>query len=157
MTALATLDEVKARYDETLGPDDERLVQGSLDSLSIQARFYSGQDWPAQEDCPPRVWDMILNATVRHLRNPDGASQTRAGDETLMWDNRKNELAGTAYFVDREIAELRQMGAGSAKAFGTIATWSWTTGSGRRDLTIGTTPGHGDPLPFIAKEDEVYW
>lgn len=157
MSSLVTLDEVKARIDWTLDEGEERLTQGALDDLSEDARFYSGQEWEIAADAPPRVKSLILRATVRFLRNPEGASQSRAGDETLAWDNRRNEKAGSAYFVDDEIAELQQVNSGLKPGFGTFGTYAWTQGGGPRDLTIGTVPPHGDPLPWIAKEDEVWW
>lgn len=157
---LATVDEVKARADWTLDADEIRSATDSIKSLSIQARYYSKQDWPTRAECPDIVWDMIVSAVVRYLRNTEGASQSRAGDETLMWENRRTEKAGVAYFVDDEIAELRLMASGSGDGytgFGVIQTYAWNNGAGRTDLTIGTTPGHGEPFPWIAKEDDLYW
>lgn len=157
MATLLTVDEIKARIDWDLDAGEEKLCLGYLETLSDDARYYAGKEWAAAEDAPPRVRNLILAACVRALRNPDGASQSRAGDETLMWDNRRNEKAGWAYFVDSEIAELRGMGSGSGYSFGTVQTFAWTDGTGRKDLTIGTTPDHVTSFPWIAKEDEVYW
>lgn len=157
MVSLVTLDDITARYDAELDEGEERMVVGVLESLSNDARYYSGQSWDSPEDAPPRVLSLIIGATIRYLRNPDGASQSRAGDETLMWENRRSEKAGWAYFTDDEIADLKNLGGTSGKAFGTIATWSWTQGGGRRDLTIGTTPPGADPFPWVSKDDEVYW
>ena len=74
-----------------------------------------------------------------------------------MWDNRRNEKAGSPYFTEDEIAEITGTGGGgSGLAFGTLGTWSWNNGTGRQDLTIGTVRGY-EPMPWIAAEDEVYW
>ena len=157
MATLLTVDEVKARIDWDLDAGEEKLCLGYLETLSDDARYYAGKEWFTGAEAPPRVLSLILRATVRFLRNPEGASQSRAGDETLMWDNRHNEKAGSPYFTDDEIDELKTLGGSSGGyAFGTLATWSWNNGTGRQDLTIGTDPD-GDPMPWVSKDDEVYW
>lgn len=157
MAALVTLADVAGRIDWTLSPGEELIVEGAISDLSEDARYYSGQNWVTGAEAPPRILSLILRATVRFLRNVEGASQSRAGDETLMWDNRRNEKAGSPYFTEDEIAEITGTGGGgSGLAFGTLGTWSWNNGAGRKDLTIGTDPGY-EPMPWIAAEDEVYW
>ena len=159
MASLVTIDDVKGRIDWTLSLGEELMAQAAIDDLSEDARYYGQKEWPTPADCPTRILSLILRACVRFLRNPEGASQSRAGDETLMWDNRHNEKAGSPYFTDDEIAEIKGMGGGaggSSLAFGTLATWAWNNGTGRQDLTVGTAPG-SEPMPFIAAEDEVYW
>lgn len=157
MASLVGLDDVKGRIDWTLSPGEENMATAAIDDLSVDACYYAGKEWFTGAEAPPRVLSLILRATVRFLRNPEGASQSRAGDETLMWDNRHNEKAGSPYFTDDEIDELKTLGGSSGGyAFGTLATWSWNNGTGRQDLTIGTDPD-GKPMPWVSADDEVYW
>lgn len=158
MAALVTLDEIRGRIDWTLSPGEELMAQAAIDDLSEDARFYSGAEWALPADAPTRILSLILRAAVRFLRNPEGASQSRAGDETLMWDNRANEKAGSPYFTDDEIAEIKGggSGTGSGLAFGTLGVWAWNNGTGRRDLTVETDPGY-EPMPWVSADDEIYW
>lgn len=159
MTALATVAEIEARIDWVLDDGERRLAQAALDDLSVDARHYTGLPIATPEDCPPLVRSLILRATERFLRNPEGASQSRAGDETLMWDNRKDDRGGSAHFTETEIADLRAVNASNGSAlgsFGTFGVFAWTNAEAPRDLTV--LPDHGDePFPWIAAEDEVWW
>src|SRR5699024_5849714 len=114
------------------------------DDLSIDARFYTGMKLLDPDTCPEIVKSLILRAAERHLRNPEGASQSRAGDETLMWDSKKDSRAGSAHFAEEEIEALRSVNSADGDlgfAFGTFGTYAWVDKKAPRDLTIGTDPG----------------
>lgn len=158
MTALALLAEIEARIDWELDEGEKRTAQAALDDLSVDARYYTGMQLDTS-NCPELVKSLILRAAERHLRNPEGASQSRAGDETLMWDSKKDARAGSAHFAEEEIDALRSVNSADGDmglAFGTFGTYAWTNKKAPRDLTVGTDPGT-EPFPFISRDDEVYW
>jgi plasmid stabilization system protein ParE len=105
--AYATMEDLKARLDWELDEDEERIAGGALEDASDLAAHY-GREWP--EDTAPRlVRTLVLKAAQRYMKNPDGYTQSRAGDETLAWNDAAGENAGTVYFADEEIKLLRSL------------------------------------------------
>jgi hypothetical protein len=56
------------------------------------------------------VKTLTLKSAARYLRNPNGYTQSRAGDETLAWSDIRRD-AGTVYFTREEIRLLSRTGA----------------------------------------------
>ena len=83
MEPFATLDELKFRLPWTLDTDEERDASGALEDASDLARGY-GRDWVDAPDAPRLVRTLVLKAVKRYMNNPEGITQSRAGDETLM-------------------------------------------------------------------------
>ena len=108
MEPFVTLIELKARLDWVLDSDEEREAESALEELSDDARHY-GRNWLDAATAPRQVFNLVLKAAKRHLRNPDGYTQSRAGDETLAWTDR-GEQAGSAYFTRPEIKMLQRLG-----------------------------------------------
>jgi hypothetical protein len=146
--ALATMGELTARLDWTLDADEERAATGALEDLSEQALYYGKSTWDAST-VPRLVKSAVLAAAARFLRNTDGFTQSRAGDETLGWTDRGHD-AGTAYFTEREIRMIRAT-AGST-GFGTAPVTAWGP---MRKPVVGYVPvqGGGDPFPMFADEE----
>ncbi|MEU9454845.1 hypothetical protein [Streptomyces sp. NPDC048277] len=81
LVAYATLNELNGRLDSDLDPDKLRIAAGALDDASDLAATY-GRDWPAGT-APRLVKTLVLKSAARYARNPNGYTQSRAGDETL--------------------------------------------------------------------------
>lgn len=162
--AYATLEELKNRLDWTLDEDEERIATSALEDASDLAAHY-GRDWP--EDSAPRmVRTLVLKACKRYLSNPDGFTQSRAGDETLMWNDAAGENAGTVYFTPDE-QELLAGLAGRRKTIVSVGVTAWESKirrgrpfiAGRKGpYDTGWVPaeGGGRPIPFYADDEEPW-
>jgi hypothetical protein len=146
--ALATMDELTARLDWTLDADEQRAAVGALEELSEQAIYHGKPTWD-RFSVPRLVKNVVLAAAARYLRNPDGYTQSRAGDETLVWTDRGHD-AGTAYFTEREIKMIRSTAGNTG--FGSAPVTAW--GPQRKPL-IGYVPvqGGGDPFPMYSSDE----
>lgn len=102
---FATLEELEARLDFKLDDETAPIAQAALDDLSLDARFY-GAAWPKPGSAPPAVKSLVLRAARRFMNNPDGYTQSRAGDEMVGW----REASPNAEFTEDEKARLRALG-----------------------------------------------
>lgn len=145
MDPFATLVELKGRLEWTLDADEERAATGALEDLSEWARYY-GRNWEVAAS-PRLVKTLVLGAAARFMRNPDGYTQSRAGDETLGWTDRGVE-SGTATFARHEIDALRALV--RPAAFGTLSMTAW--GPQRMVAADGMVPvaGGGDKFPLFS-------
>lgn len=150
MDPFAVLVDLTNRLDWTLDENETRIAKTALEDLSDEARFHGKPTWtPAT--APRMVRKMVLAAAVRYMRNPDGYTTSRAGDETLSWNEQKDGLAGSAHFAPDEIRALRDM-AGSSKIFSVPMTvWGKQRPNGD---TAGYVPTGGTDKPFPAFADE---
>jgi hypothetical protein len=106
---LVTMEELAAKLPFVMDDDEEREAEGALEALSDDARFYGKSSWATIATTPPSVCRLVLKAANRHMKNFEGLSQSRAGDETVAWDNQKSAEAGSAHFTDREIRVLKTL------------------------------------------------
>ncbi len=147
MEPFATLEELKNRLDWTLDADEERDAEGALEDASDLARGY-GRDWPDAATAPRLVRTLVLKACKRYMKNPDGYVQSRAGDETLVWNDDAGENAGTVYFTAEEQKLLAGLG-GKAPTITSVGISAWGTklpaigGDGLVPVDYG-----GDPFPL---------
>jgi hypothetical protein len=151
---FATLDELKARLDWTLDADEERIANSALEDASDLATHYAGREWP--EGAAPRmVRTLVLKAAKRYLNNPAGYTQSRAGDETLGWNDSQGEDAGTVHFTGDEQRLLREIG-GRKPGLVSVPVTAWN--SVRRPVVVGLVPvaqPAPDAKPFPLFGDEV--
>lgn len=157
MANFATLEELKARLDWTLDADEERIAASALEDASDLAVHYAGRDWPAAS-VPRIVRTLVLKACKRHMNNPGGFTQSRAGDETLGWSDDQGENAGTVYFTAEEQALLREIG-GRRPGLVTAEITAWR--SRRRPVAAGLVPvdsptPDSKPFPMFGEEDEPW-
>ncbi|TCC19959.1 hypothetical protein [Kribbella sindirgiensis] len=154
MEPLAAIEELRDRLPFQMDEDEERDALGALEYLSDEARHYGSESWKTPLVTPPQVCRLVLRAAVRYMKNPDGFSQSRAGDETVAWSNTDGEDAGTPHFTDREIGMLKKI-SGSSKLY--VA--DFTTGP-RRDANcdVGYVPcGPGEaPFPYFSDPVEPW-
>lgn len=131
MTAFATVDEVQARLDWTLDAGEKNIAQGALEDLSDWACHY-GRPWTA-DTAPGFIKRLVIRATARWLRNPDGYETSRAGDETVGW-NHSAETPGAAEFTEAEIKAIKSFirphsfGSMQMSAFDTKLPAHWDEG-----------------------------
>ena len=151
MAVLVTLDELKARLPWTLDADEELDATDALEYLSELACSI-GQPWPTPESCPRLVRNVIITATKRYLRNPDGYVQSRAGDETLQWTDLGPE-SGSPHFTKGE----RRVNAGQGGKGGVQSAPASAWGPQRTDATadLGYVPVTGGGKPFPLYNDPV--
>ena len=159
--AYASLDELKERLDWTPDTAAERLAESALEDASDLAVEY-GREWP--EDSPPRlVRTLVLRAARRFVENPQGYTVSRAGDETVQWNDRAGENAGSVYFTKEEqklLAGLAGKGHGLTSA--TISAWGPQRRSRRMARPRGEAsyvPVEGSPnspFPYFADEVEPW-
>jgi hypothetical protein len=148
MEPYATLDELTQRLDFTLDADETRIATAALEDASDLARSY-GRDWDAAS-VPRLVRTLVLKACRRYLNNPNGYTQSRAGDETLGWNDTAGENAGTVYFSAEEQKLLASL-AGQAAGLASVPVTAWGP---QRKRPVGWVPveGRGKPFPLFADE-----
>lgn len=130
--AYADVDEVDARLEWDLDAGERAVCQGALDDLSDWARHY-GRHWPV-ESVPKSVKRLVIRAAARYMRNPDGYEQSRAGDETVIF-NHSAKTPGSAVFSDDEVKAIKATARPVAglmsiqiQAHGTKLPTRWTEG-----------------------------
>ena len=149
MGPLATLDELTSRLDWTLDADELRIAAGALEDASDLARGY-GRDWDAVS-VPRLVRTLVLKACKRYMSNPNGYTQSRAGDETLGWNDAAGENAGTVYFTADEQKLLKGL-AGKAPGIVSAPITAWGP---QRQRPVGLVPVERGEKPFPLYADEV--
>lgn len=148
MEPFATLAELQDRLDWTLSPDEERIARGALEDASDLAREY-GKNWTDAASAPRLVRTLVLTACTRYMRNPDGYTTSRAGDETLAWGE-LGDKAGSVYFTE---AEQRMLGGKAGRSgLHSVLVSSWGP---QRSAPVGMVPveGGGDPVPLYSSEE----
>ncbi|WP_412076899.1 hypothetical protein ACLF6K_17440 [Streptomyces xanthophaeus] len=120
----ATLDELRDRLDWELDADELRIAAGALEDASDLAATY-GREWP-EATAPRLVRTLVLKSAARYLRNPNGYTQSRAGDETLAWSDAHGRDAGSVYFTREEIRLLEEL-AGRKRGIVSVAVSAWGT------------------------------
>lgn len=143
MEPFATLDDLKARLDWTLDEDEERIALGALEDASDLACHY-GKSWADAASAPRQVRTLVLRACKRFMENPSGYTQSRAGDETVAWNDKAGELAGTVYFTRDEQELLRGLAGGRRGIYSAPLT-AWGP---QRAGPVGLVPVQGGQKPF---------
>lgn len=148
MQPLATLTELTNRLDWTLDADELRIAAGALEDASDLARGY-GRDWDA-DTAPRLVRTLVLKACRRYMNNPNGYTQSRAGDETLGWNDSGGENAGTVYFTADEQKLLKGL-AGKASALTSVPVTAWGPQRPKPGGWVPVQDG-GKPFPLFADD-----
>lgn len=149
--ALATPEDVTAKLEDE--PTERMLVmiEQYLEDASDEARYH-GREW-ADTDAPNAVKRMVATAVARFMRNPERLAQTRAGDETLAFQDTEID-----WFTDLEIERLGRLAApAQLPGFGTIQMVAFNKSNRRRRtddaIYVPTSGGaEGKPFPFLTKE-----
>jgi hypothetical protein len=147
MADLANLDDLKARLDWTLDADEERIATAALEDASDLARHYGSASWLDEASSPRLARTLVLKACKRYMQNPEGVIQSRAGDETMAWDDAAGENAGTVYFTKDE----RDLLAGLSGKRPGIYSVPLTAHRSQDVDEVGYVPVTGDvPFPMFA-------
>jgi hypothetical protein len=155
MAVFATLDELKNRLDWTLDADEERIAQSALEDASDLACFY-GKPWdPAT--APRMVRTLVLRACKRYMDNPQGYSQSRAGDETVGWSDKAPQAGDQAGSVDftRAEQELLRGLAGGRPGIYSVGVTAWGP---QRQRPVGLVPDEGsnEPIHYFSSDTEPW-
>lgn len=147
--ALTTPEAVISRLEEE--PTDRMLemIAAYLEDASDAACYY-GREWTI-DAVPAGVARIVASAVARFMRNPDNYSQSRAGDETVAWAERTEDID---WFTEKEIARLGKLAANhKVAAFGTFQLLAGTNGHrregriAREDFVIASN-GTESPFPL---------
>lgn len=106
MEPFATLDELTAGLEWDLDEGESRLATETLAEASDLIRAH-GRNW-TPENAPAFVKRLTLKATARFLRNPDAYTQSRAGDETLAWQELGADNVGV-YLTRDELKLIKKL------------------------------------------------
>lgn len=147
MTSLVDIDRAEKALDWDLTDAECIDLEDQAEYLSDLARQEGGQTWPTV--CPSIVESTIRAALVRYMRNADGYTQSRAGDETLGWDG-IGDKAGAPYFTASELKTIRT--AGGRRAFGSVLMNAWGSSNRLRDGNV-PDPDGGKPFPLFPNGD----
>ena len=148
MAALVDIETLKSRLEWTLTPEEEQLATGAIEDASELVRFY-GLPW-TDTNAPPIVKNIVMSAATRFLRNPDGYTQSRAGDESVSWS--ADAVSGYVSLAKSEIEILAQIsGKGSLDSV-ELTAWGPSRFPGGRPGYV-PVEGGGDPFPLFPSED----
>jgi hypothetical protein len=90
------------------------------------------------------------------MDNPSGYTQSRAGDETLGWNDSQGENAGTVHFTADEQKLLAEIG-GRKPGLVSAQVSAWN--SVRRPVSAGLVPvdpPQQEPFPLFSDEVEPW-
>lgn len=143
MASLVELDRLVGSLDWELTPSEVADGLDTLEYLSDLARTHASQAW--EYTCPPIVRGTILAAAKRYMRNADGYTQSRAGDETLGWDG-LGDKAGAPYFTTNEIGVIRACV--GRVGFASVVVNAWGTSKNRVSDGLVPTGDNSKPFPL---------
>lgn len=162
--ALVTVADLQARYGETLDAGQQALVTGAIEDLSDDARHYGDPTWDS-ETAPRQIKNLVLRAVVRYMRNPDGFTTSRAGDETVSWSDYDTTL-GQAIFTKVEIEQIQSIAGRSpaiisvpVAAYGPPRQAPRYVDGFKKDVcstTVYAPTDSGKPFPVYSGDDEVF-
>jgi hypothetical protein len=152
---IATVDELQARLDWTLDDGERGVAQGALDDLSEDARYYGATTWDSVT-APRQIKSLVLRAAARYMRNPDGYVQSRAGDETLMWTDKGDQL-GNAQFNVQEQKMLATIAGRTTSGLYSVPITAWGTRPQPQEISVPADgsmfAGTPQSIPFYGEND----
>lgn len=142
--ALTTVEAVTKRLEGEITPEMEVMIEEYLEDASDQAIYYGEREW-TEVTVPASVARIVANAVARFMRNPDGLAQSRAGDETMAWQDIPE--AGAVYFTRQEIERLQRIGNPRLATFGTFSVVAHGNTPPATDLMRPINGGK--PMPIL--------
>jgi hypothetical protein len=152
MAALASVEELAARLPFVMDADEVREAEGALEDLSDDARHYGKASWLDPAKVPAEVKNLITRAASRHMKNYDGFTGSRAGDEDVNWVNR-GEDAGSAYFTEREIKKLKALGGNQHSGFYSTSVAAWGSYDRNPQHVLYPRDEDGFRMPIPSEDD----
>lgn len=120
---LATVEELQGWLSWDLSAGEEREATGALAVLSDEARSVGDPGWLDDTITPGAVKNLVLKAAARYMKNYDGFTMSRAGDETVQFSDNKLR-SGSAYFTQDERDALAKH-AGMGTGWGSVGTYAY--------------------------------
>lgn len=153
---LATADELADRLAFVMDPDELREAEGALIDLSDEARHYGSSRWISVATTPDSVINLILRAASRHMKNYEGYTVSRAGDESVSWGD-KGVQAGSAHFTPEEVQRLSELGGYRRTGFYSVGVYAYNNGKAKV-VTDGFVPDSqsSEPLPYFRDRAEPW-
>ena len=152
---LATVAELAARLPFEMDVDENREAEGALIDLSDEARHYGSERWTTTANTPSSVKNLVLRAAARHMKNYDGFTQSRAGDESVSWADKGAE-AGSAHFTEIEQTRLGELGGFRRSGFHSVGAYAW--GDKPQSAAIdGLVPDSGSNEPIQMYSNSEPW
>lgn len=149
---FVTYETLAEQLDFALDEQGVKQATRRLEMASNLARHYGLDTW-TDTAVPSVVRDIVLNVVERYMRNPDGYTQSRAGDETVAWRDPGDE--GNWYFSENEKEILGSLGKQSF-GFGSITMTPWRTVAQPADTFVHTDPNlQGDLFPLFSASDPI--
>lgn len=152
---LATTVQLAARLPFVMDEDEEREATGALIDLSDEARHWGSSRWETETDAPYPVVNLILKAAARHMKNPDGFTQSRAGDEMVSWSDRREESGG-AVFTESERKRLSELGGYRRSGFHSVGLYGWQRSESENPAS-GYVPVEGSDQLFPLYASDGPW
>jgi len=119
---LVDIAELIARLPFVMDEDETREANGALADLSFDAQALGSAAWTDEGNTPQSVKNLIVRAAARHMKNYEGYTVSRAGDETVQWQ--EQDVAGQATFTKDEKQMLKQMG-GKTPFIGGVGVYAY--------------------------------
>ena len=143
MADLASVDDLQVLMKRTLVGGDLDQAEMVVSTVSAWARAVSGQSWPdAPTGVPSDVMYVVLSASRRTLKNPDGVTAESMGPFSKTYDK-----PPTNFFTPAELAILKRY---RAKASNGLFTIGFTRGEVGNERYLGhlffNRNEDGDPL-----------
>lgn len=153
---LASVTQLAARLPFDMDEGERREAAGALADLSDEARYYGSDNWLTPTEAPYSVINMVLKAAVRHMKNPDGFIQSRAGDESVAWVGRGEESGG-ASFTSMERERLRELGGDRRPRLHSVGVYGWQTKETPATSATGRVPVDGTSYTYPLYASEGPW
>lgn len=146
--ALITIEELADVLEWEMDEGEMRLARGVIEELSDEARRVGNLAWLGPYCTPDPVRRIVRAAARRHMRNPDGYVQSRAGDETVVWSDKTRPVAE---FTEAETAAIRSYaGRGNVTS---VPIYGFSARKGRVPADLGLVRVAGSPterpFPFL--------
>lgn len=156
---LAPLSELLKRLDWELDDAEREHAEAALETASNLVRAYGRSNWGTMEDgtyvpVPVTASTIAIAAARRYMVNSDGYTVSRAGDETVGWDE-LGDKAGSVYLTDEEKRLIRALVSPPSPVGVQTYTWGQTMRRRRRvsELGVDDIAGYvpvdgGRPFPY---------
>lgn len=150
MEPFATLDELQNRLDWTMDEGEERVAESALEDASDLARAYGRVWWDetlSMNTAPRLIRTLVLKACARYMKNYQGYTQSKAGDESVMWSDAAGADMGTVHFTKDEIKMIESLaGRRTAVISAPIVAWKISPVTDQGYVPDGTPAGKDFPM-----------
>lgn len=154
MADLASVDDLEVLMKRAFSGADLDQAEMVLSAVSAWARAVSGQSWPVTSDVPSDVKYVVLSASRRTLRNPDGVTAESMGPFSKSYDK-----PPAAFFTPAELSILKRY---RPKASRGLTTIGFTRGEKQNARFAGHLFWHrdddwwaGDPFACVWPGDLI--